>query len=228
MGRKLSAAPVRRSVRSLVALTLASTAIAIAPAWAAVATRAAASVRLEVRESPAVVVTRDVRFGTDHAQALLLDVYQPSGANRPAVILIHGGGFRGGDKGDNATAANTFADAGYVVFVPNYLLAPAYPYPAAVNDVEQAAAWVKTHAAAYGADAKRVASFGISTGGNLAAMLAVKRDVNVGASWSGPLDLLAMGGPVAYAPTRQDKIGPAEAPYGNAGDPPLLVANSVA
>src|SRR4051794_31997702 len=80
-----------------------------------------------------VQVSRDLQYGTDGAEKLLLDVYQPSDATSPSpiLILIHGGGWVSGDKAEYTPIARALASTGFVIFDINYSLdlsqSPAYP-----------------------------------------------------------------------------------------------------
>src|SRR2546425_12871158 len=114
-----------------------------------------------------VTVKPDVTYRTVDGEKLGLDVYQPAkkGKNRPAVVVVHGGGWTQGDKALFAQQSNQLTERGFVAFSINYRLAPAHPYPAAVQDVEAAVAWVRKHAEAYGVDPKRVGALGGSAGG---------------------------------------------------------------
>ena len=98
-----------------------------------------------------------------------LDVYLPlSDEPHPTVILVHGGEWQTGDKSDMAALAEKITQWGYVVFSINYRLAPAYPFPASVADVQCAVAWVREHAAEYGSDSRHMALVGSEAGGHLA------------------------------------------------------------
>lgn len=116
---------------------------------------------------------RNVVYGTAGGQSLLLDVFRPKASEgpRPAVIFIHGGGFRGGDKSQFSWYANQLAGKGYVAFSINYRLAPKNLYPAAVDDCQRAVRWVRANAAEYGIDPNRIGAAGSSAGGHLVAML---------------------------------------------------------
>ncbi|MFO0748043.1 MAG: alpha/beta hydrolase [Myxococcota bacterium] len=105
-----------------------------------------------------VEVTRDVTYG---AAGQELDVYRPREAQGGAipVLYLHGGGFAILSKDTHWAMALAFAGragAGgqrYVVFVPNYRLAPKHPFPAAVEDACAALhCWVHEHAREHGAD----------------------------------------------------------------------------
>ena len=130
-------------------------------------------------------VTRDVIFGHADGEVLALDVYQPA-APRAAIMLLHGGGWFHGDKGKDEDLALRLAAEGYLVFVPNYRLAPKYPFPAARTDVIDAMNWAL--GSQYPFDPARLAFWGSSAGGNLAVEAALLTG-RPGVSWSGPLDL---------------------------------------
>ena len=126
----------------------------------------------------AVRVKRDVTFRTVDGEKLALDVYQPAtkGKDRPAVVVIHGGGWTQGDKAWFAQQGDQLAERGFVAFSVNYRLAPAHPYPAAVEDVEAAVEWVRKNAKKYGVDPKRIGALGGSAGGHLTGLLATDGD----------------------------------------------------
>lgn len=124
----------------------------------------------------------DLEYGRAGGEALLLDASVPDGAGPFRVaILIHGGGWGSGDKrgsdkpGNGADITPWFApltQANFVWFSINYRLAPAHRWPACMEDVKTAVRWVKAHAAEFKGDPERIAVFGHSAGGHLAAMLA--------------------------------------------------------
>lgn len=120
-------------------------------------------------------VTRDVVFGRAGGETLRLDVYrgEDRGSPRPALLLIHGGGWVEGDKATEAPVAGLLVARGFVVFAINYRLVrdESSRYPAAILDVRRAARWARAHAADFGADPARLAAVGLSAGGHLAAIL---------------------------------------------------------
>jgi acetyl esterase/lipase len=129
------------------------------------------------------------------------DVYQPrsdSGrANRPAILAIHGGAWRGGDKTWGEQVAKEFCPAGYVVFSVNYRLAgrPGGTWPAQIEDVQKALRYIRANAARFRIDPVRIASLGMSAGGHLATMVALREDpsgqgrVNVAVNLDGEHDM---------------------------------------
>src|SRR5207244_13176310 len=68
---------------------------------------------------------------------LAVDLYSGSGPGpHPFVLTVHGGSWRGGDKGSGASLSRALAGLGLTVFDVRYGLAPAHPFPAAVSDVK--------------------------------------------------------------------------------------------
>ena len=92
---------------------------------------------------------------------------------RPAIVLIHGGGFLFGTRYQQLWYCRTFAQHGYVVMTIGYRMLPEYPFPHCLHDSKAAVRWLRANAAEYGVDPERIAAFGASAGGNLSAFLAV-------------------------------------------------------
>lgn len=108
--------------------------------------------------------------------AIQLRLYSPQtdAANLPIVVFFHGGGWVVGalETGDAVCRAWTNAAQCLVVAV-NYHKAPEYKFPAAAEDAYAATKWVSAHASEIGGDAARLAVFGQSAGGNLAAVVSL-------------------------------------------------------
>ncbi|MBV9864272.1 MAG: alpha/beta hydrolase [Abitibacteriaceae bacterium] len=123
-------------------------------------------------------VENDVSYGEAGGQKLLLDVYRPGGEakTRPAVILVHGGGWSGGDKRDFEPYGRALARQGYVAFSVNYRLATkeGNKYPAQIDDVQRAVRWIRAHADTYGVDPNHIGALGASAGGHLVALLGTR------------------------------------------------------
>lgn len=104
---------------------------------------------------------------------LALDVFSPksSGKKRKAIIIIHGGGWRSGNRRLHYPLAQKLASMGYVCFTPEYRLSTEALYPAAVYDLKAAVRWVRQHAREYGIDPNAIIASGHSAGGELAAFL---------------------------------------------------------
>src|SRR5437773_241117 len=115
-------------------------------------------------------------YGEAGGEKLTMDYYPPAGpAPHPIAIIIHGGGFVAGTSKNNSEAycADFLAPAGYAVFSINYRLAPKFPYPAMVEDVERAIRYVRYNAKRWKADPKRIALVGGSAGGYWSNMVGV-------------------------------------------------------
>ena len=113
-------------------------------------------------------------YSTADGQALTMDYYAPRGSGiHPIAIIIHGGGYHGGDSknGSEAYVADFLAPAGYAVFSVNYRLAPKYPYPCMVQDVQRAVRYIRYNAQQWNADGNRIALVGGSAGGFLSNMV---------------------------------------------------------
>ena len=149
-------------------------------------------------------VTRDVAYGPMTPEGRsptpkgwhLLDVYEPpavtspdGGPNplRPALLYIHGGGFRILSKDTHWSLALSFSEAGYVVFNINYRLSPEHPCPAGLEDCARALEWIWDHAEEYGADPRNLSVAGESAGGNLSVALALGLSRPIQTSWGASL-----------------------------------------
>jgi|GEM_PF-1152928 len=120
---------------------------------------------------------RDIEFARPDGHSLYLDVYKPSvppaiGDQYPAVIVIHGGGWRNGDKYEYFEShSRHLAAQGYVVFDIQYRLAPTTRWPGQLEDVKAAIRWVKKHADDYQLDPESILLLGRSAGAHLALMV---------------------------------------------------------
>lgn len=127
-----------------------------------------------------VVVTENIPYRTDKGPNTVLDLAKPADATgvRPAILIIHGGGWSAGSKNDAVyrTLMIDYAMKGYVVCNMNYRLVQEAPFPACIEDVRCAIRWMKAHAAELGIDPQRIGTFGHSAGGHLSLMAGVAAD----------------------------------------------------
>ena len=107
-------------------------------------------------------------------RSLQLDVFYSSDTTQkilPAVLFIHGGGWRTGDRSLMYPMAARLAAEGYVTVAAEYRLSLEAPFPAAVQDLKAAIKWMRSHAGNYNIDTSRIAVLGCSAGGQLAALI---------------------------------------------------------
>lgn len=127
-------------------------------------------------------VWRDVVYATPNGAPLKLDVYEPMtkpvvGNSYPAIIVIHGGGWRNGDKQEYFEPTHRYlANLGFVVFDIQYRLSGTALWPAQLEDAQTALQWVRDCAGAYNVDPRRIALLGRSAGAHIALMVALKAD----------------------------------------------------
>ena len=121
-----------------------------------------------------VTVQEDVVFGTGGGRDLHCDVYRPegAGAGAPAVLLVHGGGWRNGDRTQLRGYGILLGRAGYVCVASEYRLIPEAPWPAQIHDVKAALRWMRANADDLGIDPDRIAIEGNSAGAHLALLAA--------------------------------------------------------
>ena len=127
-----------------------------------------------ISESPefSVRLREDVVYGRVGDRELLLDVFLPEVEGPvPAVIVIHGGAWRSGNRKQLRGYADSLAKRGMACFAIDYRLAPDHKFPAQIDDCRTAVRWVRRNAAEYRVDAARLGAIGYSAGGHLAALL---------------------------------------------------------
>jgi acetyl esterase/lipase len=126
-----------------------------------------------------VVFESAVEYSNPDNQHLQLDIARPKTGDGPfpAIICIHGGGFRAGNRNGYDGLILKLAQQGYVAMTVSYRLAPKYQFPAAVHDTKAAVRWARANAAKYKIDPTRIGTTGGSAGGHLAQFLGVTADV---------------------------------------------------
>jgi len=112
-----------------------------------------------------------VRVRTVREDGVAVRVYEPEVRRTDAALLwAHGGGLViGNPRQDEALVSGTAASLGMTIVSAYYRLAPAHPFPAALDDVTAAWGWLRRNAASLGIDPARVVVGGESAGGGLAA-----------------------------------------------------------
>ncbi len=143
---------------------------------------ASGQLKLVDRDLPvpdSVEVIRGVEYKRAGDVALQLDLYRPKNLKEavPGLVLIHGGGWRGGRRSDYHYYGIRFAEQGYVVATISYRLSGVAPYPAAIEDAKCAVRWLRNHAEEYHVDPARIGVAGGSAGGHLSMMIGYSSDV---------------------------------------------------
>lgn len=100
---------------------------------------------------------------------LLLDLFRPAGGRGPLPVIIfaHGGAWILGDRKTCPDLKRYFARNGFAMISIDYRLAPAHPFPAAIEDLRTAIRWVRANAGRYGLDPQRIGLWGTSAGAQL-------------------------------------------------------------
>jgi len=112
---------------------------------------------------------KDTPFGK---RDLHLDIFKPEKKGLyPAVIMVHGGGWRSGNKNMQVPMAQMIAQQGFVTVAVEYQLSLEAQYPAAVHNIKAAIRWVRANAEKYNINPDKIAISGCSAGGQLAALI---------------------------------------------------------
>lgn len=123
------------------------------------------------RKFPTVKERRGLVYCNQGKRDLKIDVFQPKAkksAGYPAVLIVHGGGWRSGNRTQHIPLAQHLAAAGFASFTAEYRLSTEALYPAAVHDVKAAVRWVRANARKFNIDSNKIAILGFSAGGELA------------------------------------------------------------
>lgn len=129
-----------------------------------------------VPEAPAdVIFERDVSYRKGH-ERWVLNVMAPraeSKTPRPAIVLVHGGGWGSNDHYRFSSLGFFLAQQDYVVVAPTHRMIQDAPFPACLEDIKTSIRWLKANAERLNVDPKRIGAYGNSSGGQLAVMAAL-------------------------------------------------------
>ncbi len=189
---------------------------------------------------------RDVTYCTVDGVDLKMDVFFPKNATGtvPLAVFIHGGGWSSGGKrgADGVQDMPALLNAGYAVASLDYRLAPAYVFPAMIEDVKCAIRSLRANASDYHIDPNRIGVWGISAGSHLALLVALS-DPSAGFDVGQYLDqssrvkaIVDRSGPgdltIDFSPTFVSKKGgfdgfdlakASPVTYVSSDDPPVLI-----
>jgi acetyl esterase/lipase len=126
-----------------------------------------------------VIWESDIEYSNPGDEHLQLNLARPKTASgrMPAVLCIHGGGFRAGKRESYDTLCVKLAERGYVAATMTYRLAPKHQFPAAVHDTKAAVRWLRANADKYQINPAKIGVTGGSAGGHLAQFLGVTANV---------------------------------------------------
>ena len=131
------------------------------------------------KPTPSVLERRNIIYADLGNRPLHLDAFNPKKKTknkRPAILIIHGGGWRTGNRSQHIPLAQRLAALGYACFTVEYRLSTEALYPAAVHDLKAAVRWMRANAKTYNIDTGCIATLGFSAGGQLAALMGTTGD----------------------------------------------------
>ncbi len=169
----------------------------------------------------AVTVENDVIYSRTNGSAVLADIAYPvAGEDRPAIIYVHGGRWRAGERDyREALQVAQWAGMGYFAMTIDYRLVRATPAPAPYQDLQTAIRWVHAHAEEYSIDTDRIYLIGDSSGGHLVALAATlgegpyervggwedaRSDIRAAISVAGPYELNTLSWGDLWTPLEGD------------------------
>ncbi len=128
-----------------------------------------------------IKVIDDIPYREGESESWKLDLASPVNFGEkpmPAIVIIHGGGWRSGSKQVNVYRSMLidFAFQGYVAISVEYRFTDEAPFPACIEDVKCAVRWLRAHAKELNVNTDRIGAFGHSAGAHLAVMLAVSSE----------------------------------------------------
>jgi acetyl esterase/lipase len=124
-------------------------------------------------------IHKNIEYVRLNNRPLFLDIFHPKDSNKksfPTIILIHGGGWRSGDKSMEHPIAYELARRGYATVCVEYRLSMEATYPAAIEDIITAIKWIRGNTNKYPFDTDKMAIQGTSAGGQLAALIGTLND----------------------------------------------------
>lgn len=124
-------------------------------------------------DTASITILRNRYYTREKIYSQCIDLYLPKDVSTalPVVILVHGGGWRSGDKQLDEAMAAHLARQGIAAVCVNYRLSGEALYPAAIQDVKTAIRWVRSQSSQYGFDPDNITLLGSSAGGQMVSLI---------------------------------------------------------
>lgn len=117
----------------------------------------------------------DVEYRRAGNESWFVRIYEPQGPGPfPLLLDVHGGVWSQLDRTLDALVDHALAASGVVVAAIDFRQAPQHPYPASIADVNYATRWLKVHARDFKADPRIIGGLGMSSGGHLVMLSAMR------------------------------------------------------
>jgi PelA/Pel-15E family pectate lyase len=137
-------------------------------------------IKIKRAELPAsIAFEENIIYEYNANRKLHLDLFHPMKKDNKlfaAVFLIHGGGWKSGDKSMMHSMAVRLSENGFVAATVEYRLSPEAKFPASIYDLKSAIIWMKSNAEKYDVDTNKIAILGCSAGGTLAVLAGSTND----------------------------------------------------
>jgi acetyl esterase/lipase len=129
--------------------------------------------KAEPQPPAGVLYEKDMEYGKGGETPLHMDLARPENASGklPCIVVIHGGGWRGGNFKGHVNEIFANAKRGYVSATVQYRLVPTGRWPAQIEDVKCAVRYLRANADKYGIDKDRIGAIGYSAGAHLSMLL---------------------------------------------------------
>src|SRR2546425_12340711 len=121
------------------------------------------------------IAVEDVEYLRHGDTPLLARLFKPRGSGPfPLIVELHGGAWNLGDRLQDTDLNQALAQSGIVVAALDFRMPPVAPYPASLVDINYAIRWLKTQAQKWGSRPDWVGAFGLSSGGHMAMLAAMR------------------------------------------------------
>lgn len=162
--------------RTLICLLLTCTSLSAGPTPIPLMRMAGTAAYRPPKET--VEILPKLEIGAHDGRMLYATIFRPRKVSEkpwPAIVFIHGGGWRSGSHYNPFSA--WMAECGYLVASIDYRLSKEAPWPAQIQDCKLGIRWLRANAEKYHIDPDRIGTWGTSAGGQLAACVGVMQDV---------------------------------------------------